>query len=45
VVVVPIVIGSGRTLFEGLKKRVNLKLLKTRAFKNGNVVMWHAPTL
>jgi len=43
VVVVPVVIGSGRTLFEGLKKRMNLKLLKTRAFKNGNVVMWYAP--
>jgi dihydrofolate reductase len=42
-VVVPIVIGSGRTLFEGLKKRVNMKLVKTRTFKNGNVVMWYAP--
>jgi dihydrofolate reductase len=44
VVVIPIVIGSGRTLFEGLKKRVNLKLVKTRAFKNGNVFMRYAPT-
>ncbi len=37
----PIVLGKGRTMFEGVNK--NLKLTKSRAFKNGNVVLWYAP--
>jgi dihydrofolate reductase len=37
----PIVLGTGRTLFEGVKEKVALKLTKTRAFKNGNVVLWY----
>jgi len=41
IVVNPIVLGSGRTMFEGVKKRVALKLAKTRAFGNGNVVLWY----
>ncbi|HZZ19588.1 MAG TPA: dihydrofolate reductase family protein [Opitutaceae bacterium] len=43
VVVVPIVLGAGRTMFDGMKSRQNLRLLKTRTFKNGNVVMFYAP--
>jgi dihydrofolate reductase len=39
----PIVLGSGRTLFEGVKENVDLKLTNTRAFGNGNVVMWYEP--
>ena len=38
-VVNPIVLGKGRTLFEGLEEKVTLKLTSTRAFKNGNVVL------
>ena len=38
---VPIVLGSGRTLFEGLDHRQPLQLTQCRAFSNGNVVMWH----
>jgi dihydrofolate reductase len=38
-VVVPIVLGKGRTMFEGVKDRPTLKQTKTRAFKNGNVVL------
>ena len=41
IVVNPIVLGSGRTLFETVKDRVTLTLAKTRSFKNGNVVMWY----
>ena len=40
-VVVPIIVGKGRTLFEGVKDRPNLKLKKSRPFKNGNVVLWY----
>jgi dihydrofolate reductase len=42
-VVVPVVLGKGRTLFESVKKPVNLRCTKTRAFTNGNVVLWYEP--
>jgi dihydrofolate reductase len=41
IVVNPIVLGKGRTLFETVQDQVNLRLTKTRSFKNGNVVMWY----
>jgi dihydrofolate reductase len=37
-VVVPIVLGAGRTVFEDLKRPCKLKLKKSISFKNGNVV-------
>jgi len=42
-VVVPVVLGGGRTMFEGVKKRLNLKLIKTRSFGNGNVLLCYEP--
>jgi dihydrofolate reductase len=44
IVVVPIVLGKGRTLFEGIENRVGMKLIKSRAFKNGNVVLSYERT-
>ncbi len=41
-VTVPLVLGSGRTLFEGVTARPRLKLEKTRSFGNGNVVAWYS---
>lgn len=41
-VVNPLVLGKGRTLFEGVKKRLELKLTDTRRFKNGNVLLTYA---
>ncbi|HUL65347.1 MAG TPA: dihydrofolate reductase family protein [Burkholderiaceae bacterium] len=41
IVVIPIVLGSGRTLFEGVDHRLELRLSKTRQFSNGNVVLWY----
>ena len=38
-VVNPIILGKGRTLFEGVTKKPELKLKQSRAFKNGNVVL------
>ena len=38
-VLVPVVLGAGRTLFDGLRERVGLQLVDTRPFKNGNVVL------
>jgi len=39
IVVDPIVLGRGRTLFEGVKDKIALKRTATRAFGNGNVVL------
>jgi len=38
-VVYPVVLGKGRTMFDGLKERLPLKLARTRVFRNGNVLM------
>jgi dihydrofolate reductase len=42
-VVIPVVLGEGRTLFEGVKERVSLRLLESRAFRNGNVYVRYQP--
>jgi dihydrofolate reductase len=42
-VVYPLVLGKGRTLFEGLEDRLSLKLTRTRAFGNGNVLLCYEP--
>ena len=39
----PIVLGKGRTLFEGVREKLNLKLTKSRTFANGNVFLCYAP--
>jgi len=41
IVTVPIVIGRGRPLFEGVTTRPRLDLTKSRTFANGNVVSWY----
>jgi dihydrofolate reductase len=43
IVVTPIVLGKGRTLFEGVRGKVPLKLTRSRAFGNGNVVLDYEP--
>jgi dihydrofolate reductase len=43
-VVSPVVLGAGRTLFEGVQGKVPLRLTKTRAFGNGNVVLTYEPS-
>ncbi len=39
----PVVIGKGRTMFEGVRDRIALKLTKTRTFGNGNVLLHYEP--
>lgn len=39
---VPIVLGKGRALFEGVGTRPRLELTKSRTFQNGNVVNWYS---
>ena len=38
-VVHPLVLGSGRTLFEGVKDQLPLKRINSRTFRNGNVLL------
>jgi dihydrofolate reductase len=40
----PIVLGSGLPLFRNLKDRINLKLLKTKTFGCGAVILYYEPT-
>jgi dihydrofolate reductase len=42
-VVVPVVLGAGRTMFDGLKEKLTLKRTKTRTFGNGNVLLCYEP--
>jgi dihydrofolate reductase len=42
-VVVPVVLGKGRTMFDGVKKKLAMKPTKTRAFANGNVLLCYEP--
>jgi dihydrofolate reductase len=39
----PIVLGKGRTLFEGVKEKLNLKLTNSRTFGNGTVFTCYQP--
>jgi dihydrofolate reductase len=39
----PVVLGSGKPLFEDLKKRIELKLTDTRVFKSGVVELTYEP--
>ena len=39
----PVALGSGRPLFRGLKEALKLKLVKTRTFGNGNVLLYYQP--
>ena len=43
IVVNPVVLGQGRTLFDGIKERLPLQLTRTRTFGNGNVLLCYAP--
>jgi dihydrofolate reductase len=43
IVVSPIVLGQGRTLFDGVEKKLPLKLGSSRAFGNGNVLLCDEP--
>jgi dihydrofolate reductase len=41
-VVVPVALGKGRTLFDGLAEKLPLQLTQSRTFGNGNVVLHYA---
>ena len=39
----PVILGQGRSLFAGDAGRTSLKLLKTRQFTSGNVLLYYQP--
>jgi dihydrofolate reductase len=43
IMVSPIILGAGTPLFKGIKDRVKLKLVRTRTFRNGNVLLYYQP--
>lgn len=44
IMVNPVVLGNGKPLFKGIKDKFNLKLLKTKTFSSGNVLLYYQPT-
>ncbi|MGO9481771.1 MAG: dihydrofolate reductase family protein [Candidatus Kryptoniota bacterium] len=44
IMVNPVVLGGGKTLFDGLDGRIHLRLLSTRTFRSGNVLLYYVPT-
>ncbi len=42
-VVVPIALGGGRTLFDGMAEQLRLGLADSRSFDNGNLVQCYHP--
>jgi dihydrofolate reductase len=43
IVVNPVALGKGRTIFDGIMDKLTLKRTKTRTFGNGNVLLWYQP--
>jgi dihydrofolate reductase len=39
----PVVLGSGKPLFKDIPERLNLTLLKTKQFRNGNLLLYYQP--
>jgi dihydrofolate reductase len=40
----PVILGNGRTMFQGVKLKPMLRLISTRTFGNGNVLLRYEPT-
>ncbi len=43
IMVNPVVLGNGKPLFKGIHDTLNLKLIKTRTFRSGNVLLYYQP--
>ena len=43
IMVNPIVLGNGKPLFRGTNHRLVLKLVRTKIFRNGNVLLYYQP--
>ncbi|HEY9167331.1 MAG TPA: dihydrofolate reductase family protein [Candidatus Kryptonia bacterium] len=45
IVVVPVVLGGGRTMFQGIRGKIPMRLVSSRSFGNGNVFLSYEPAL
>ena len=43
VMINPVLLGKGNALFKSMEDRVNLRLLKARTFKSGNILLYYEP--
>ena len=43
IIVNPVVLGSGTPLFQGVRDKLKLMLVKTRTFRSGNVLLYYQP--
>jgi dihydrofolate reductase len=41
IMVNPVILGDGKPLFQGINEKLELKLIKTRTFKSGNVLLYY----
>ncbi len=39
----PVIIGAGTPIFNGLNSKLKLELIRTRAFRSGNVLLYYKP--
>ncbi|MGB8216690.1 MAG: dihydrofolate reductase family protein [Candidatus Methanoperedens sp.] len=44
IIVNPVVLGKGKPLFKGIMGKINLKLLKTKIFSSGNILLVYQPS-
>ncbi|HEV8599825.1 MAG TPA: dihydrofolate reductase family protein [Gemmatimonadales bacterium] len=42
-VLIPVVLGKGKTLFEGVGRRLTLQPIRSRSFRNGNILLCYEP--
>jgi dihydrofolate reductase len=45
IIFTPILLGAGKTVFDGIRKRYPLRLLSTRSFRSGNVILTYEPVM
>ncbi len=43
IMVDPVALGDGKSIFKGIKRKLDLKLTTTRTFSNGNVLLCYQP--
>ena len=43
IMVNPIVLGNGKPVFKGIKDKLKLRLIKTKTFRSGNVLLFYQP--
>lgn len=44
-ILMPVLLGKGNTVLDGIKKRYPLRLLSTKTFQSGNMLLIYEPSL